>query len=716
MVPNGSEPSIIHIAIPPSQGSLLGEVRAELLGAALTFRLQQRVVVTLADSYDHLAALLEGGKHHAFWVPPQLRDRAERLAASVLVPQRGEAPQYCAALVARRGAAHDLASLEGGRAAWVAPTSSAGYRLAREHLIRAGFDPDSLFSKQAFHGSYRLALEAVLDGCADVTSIYANRADEAAVRTALAEHVGEREVGLKPIAYTGWTPSDVVVVLRTLPQRAVARLTLALMELASGAAADRTLNELLQAKALNLHSPSMDALLAAGPGANGPAPVVRQPTFAELTPEGDVLRLQGFNGPSSSLEALLGIEGAGAVRHLARRVAADSRPARIEFRQPLPDRVEWWAADAATWSLSPPTILVALRNLTAKRQSEAELLRMASFPVLDPSPVIELEEDGRVRFANPAARTLFCGLLEVGADHPVVRAAVEAHRAHHGDGPARVAYQHEERHLELHVSRIDELRCLRIFGMDVTERRNMEATLIRADRLVSLGTLCAGVGHEINNPLTYVQSNLEFVRDQLRSLADGSASAADGAELHQALEDTLHGLARIAAIVGDLKTLSRGATDHICATDVGRVLESTLRMAATHLRGHVTVVRELADVPPVDANETRLGQVFLNLVMNAVHAMEARRDVQHQLTLRTRVEAAGAVLVEISDTGGGIPPDVARRLFEPFFTTKAPNVGTGLGLPISRAIVTALGGTLSFSSVPGQGTTFRVVLPASARA
>lgn len=708
------EASIVHVAIPPSQGSLLGAVRAELLGAALSFRLRRRVVVTVADSYEQLAQLLDGGKHHALWVPPRLRERAERLAAAVLVPVRGASPQYCAALVAKPGTGTGLASLTGARAAWVAPTSSGGYRLAVEHLQRAGLEPGALFSKQTFYGSYRLALEAVLDGSADVTSIYATQADETAVRAALAEHVGEREVRLLPVAYTSWTASDVIVVLRSLPQKDAARLALAFMELSRDAVHDPSLRELLQAKGLTLQFPSTNELLAAAEAeARGPDETAQHTAFAELSEDGDTVRLHGPRGPQGSLESLLGAEGASAVRTLARRVAAASSGARIELRQALPDRVEWWTADAAPWNTTPPTVLVALRNVTAKRHGEADLLRMASFPVLDPSPVIELEADGNVKFANPAARALFPDLLEAGADHPIVRAAVEAHRTHAGEGAARVEYEHADRNLELRVSRIDELRSLRVFGMDVTERKSLEATLIRADRLVSLGTLCAGVGHEINNPLTYVQSNLEFVREEIERLSRDPASFDEGTDLRDALKDTLEGIRRISAIAGDLKTLSRGAADHTVPIDVRTVLESTLRMAACHLRGQVTVVRELSEVPPVDGNETRLGQVFLNLVMNAVHAMEARPGLHHQLTVRTRAEPDGGVVVEIADTGGGVPPELAPRLFEPFFTTKAAGSGTGLGLPISRAIVVGLGGTLSFSTEAGRGTTFRTVLPAS---
>ena len=436
------------------------------------------------------------------------------------------------------------------------------------------------------------------------------------------------------------------------------------------------------------------------------------PWFLELDAQGSVFQR---GGPvADTLATSLGGDGATQVKALALRVISSQASAQLEFRHVSDGAVESWRAEAAPWGdAAAPRALMVLRNVTAQREGAHELLRMGSFPVLDPSPTLEVDLDGAVRFANPAARRVFPDLLELGARHPIAMAAVNAHRSCEGGGPAQLEYAHGDRHFELSVSRIDELRSLRVFTIDVTERKKMEATLVRTDRLVSLGTICAGVGHEINNPLAYVLANLEFMTDEVARLNGGAGAAGDLTGLVETLDDTRKGVERIATIVGDLKALSRGTAQQAVPVDVRAILESTLRMAASQLRGHATVVREFADVPTVDADETRLGQVFLNLVVNAIHAMKHAGGPAHRLTLATRADSARQVLVEIKDTGGGIPAHVAARLFEPFFTTKAVGVGTGLGLSISRSIISGFGGSLAFETEPGRGTTFRVTLPPS---
>ena len=163
-------------------------------------------------------------------------------------------------------------------------------------------------------------------------------------------------------------------------------------------------------------------------------------------------------------------------------------------------------------------------------------------------------------------------------------------------------------------------------------------------------------------------------------------------------------------IVRDLKVFSRAQEDRRGAVDVEKVLESTLRMAQNEIRHRAKVVKVYGQVPRVDANEGRLGQVLLNLIVNAVQAIPEGNYESNAITITTKVDH-DTVLVSIADTGSGIPPEVQRRLFTPFFTTKPAGVGTGLGLAISHRIVTGLGGQLDFVSEVGKGTTFRVRLP-----
>lgn len=249
---------------------------------------------------------------------------------------------------------------------------------------------------------------------------------------------------------------------------------------------------------------------------------------------------------------------------------------------------------------------------------------------------------------------------------------------------------------------------------DVTERRNMQARLQLADRMASVGTLAAGVAHEINNPLAYVLANLGYAHGELnRQLERGAPPT-----LHlvsTALGEALHGAERVQNIVGDLKTFSRESPEQLHAVDVRRVLDSTLNLASAEIRHRARLVKRYGDgVPPVHGNESRLGQVFLNLLVNAVQSLPSDGTAEQQeIRVTTRRQEDGRVAVEITDTGAGIAPELMGRIFDPFFTTKPPGVGTGLGLSICHNLVTAMGGELHVFSDLGRGTTFQILMPPS---
>ena len=166
-------------------------------------------------------------------------------------------------------------------------------------------------------------------------------------------------------------------------------------------------------------------------------------------------------------------------------------------------------------------------------------------------------------------------------------------------------------------------------------------------------------------------------------------------------------------IVRDLKTFSRVDSADNADVDVRQVLESTLNLAATEIRHRARLVKQFGEVPPVRANESRLGQVFLNLLVNAAQAIPGGTPERHEIRVATRVGSGNRVVVEVADTGMGIAAKHLPRLFDPFFTTKEPGVGTGLGLSICHSLVAALGGEIHVESEPGKGSTFRVLLPAS---
>jgi two-component system, NtrC family, sensor kinase len=249
---------------------------------------------------------------------------------------------------------------------------------------------------------------------------------------------------------------------------------------------------------------------------------------------------------------------------------------------------------------------------------------------------------------------------------------------------------------------------------DFTERKHMQAQLMLGDRLASMGTLAAGIAHELNNPLSYVLSNLEFLHRALGPIPR-PLGAEELMEYQQVLDDAREGSERMRQIVRQLKVFSRVDDAHEEAVDLHRLLDSVAQMAASEIRPRARLVKQYGAVPAVRANEGKLFQVFLNLVINAAHAIPEGFTDAHEIRLMTRTDDAGQVVVEVRDTGRGIAPELLRRIFDPFFTTKAPGQGTGLGLSICDTIVKALGGGITVESTPGQGATFRVTLHASAR-
>ena len=243
------------------------------------------------------------------------------------------------------------------------------------------------------------------------------------------------------------------------------------------------------------------------------------------------------------------------------------------------------------------------------------------------------------------------------------------------------------------------------------EQRRAQQQLMISERLASVGTLAAGVAHEINNPLLVVMSSLACALDDVKAGAAATVSGAELAEqLRGPLEDAQEAVERVRLIVRDLRVFSRAEAETRAPVDVRKVLDSAERMARHELMNRARLVRRYGEVAPVYGNEARLGQVFLNLIVNAAQAMPTGSSEANTITLTTRQEG-NEVVVEVTDTGSGIPPEILPRVFDVFFTTKPVGVGTGLGLAICHQIVTGMNGKISVESTPGHGTTFRVVLP-----
>jgi len=261
------------------------------------------------------------------------------------------------------------------------------------------------------------------------------------------------------------------------------------------------------------------------------------------------------------------------------------------------------------------------------------------------------------------------------------------------------------------------------------KKRRMSLLVDETERLAALGCLAAGVGHEINNPLTFVMMNLTQSIHELRPWPRLPAGPAVGrppevdlaevnacmAEVSGMLEDCRIGGERIRETVSNLQRLSRRGDEKRESIDAQTLIEQSVSMVWNQIRHRARLIKMFGKIPSITGNRARLGQVFLNLLVNATQAIPEGDAEWNEIRISTTVQAGATgaeVVFEISDSGKGIPPEILAHVFEPFFTTKPMGQGTGLGLSISRQTVIEHGGRMTVDSVLGKGTVFRVFLPA----
>jgi signal transduction histidine kinase len=283
---------------------------------------------------------------------------------------------------------------------------------------------------------------------------------------------------------------------------------------------------------------------------------------------------------------------------------------------------------------------------------------------------------------------------------------------------------------------------------DVTDRKRMELELQSSQRLEAVGHLAAGIAHEINTPTQYIGDNTTFLRDaftesmaliramkgHLERIRDGAGQdaavagqalagleAADmdylEAEIPKAIQQTLEGVARVTKIVGAMKDFSHPGGESATTIDLHRAIDSTITISRGEWKSVATLETDFAtDLPLVACFPGEFNQVILNLVVNAAHAIEARRELPGAgdlglIRIGTRL-LPGEVEIWVSDNGTGVPAEIRDRIFEPFFTTKAVGKGSGQGLSLVHAIITQKHkGRINLESSPGKGTTFRIFLP-----
>jgi PAS domain S-box-containing protein len=351
--------------------------------------------------------------------------------------------------------------------------------------------------------------------------------------------------------------------------------------------------------------------------------------------------------------------------------------------------------------------------LAASQRSEA---RFQSLIEHAPDGVVILQH-GRIVLANPAAVQMF-GEPDFDAvrgrllsDYlPPAEAARAADRIAALYAGATITSS-EYRLLNGFVGEVqstlyeyDDKPAILTFVRDVAERRRMEDTLVRADRLAALGTMAATVAHEINNPLTYLQLNLQRLEREAATESDPRRAAL----FREHIANALHGVERVARIVRDLRAYSRDHSDEPeSPVDVVAVVDRALQMVEHDLRHRAQLVRRYSEQPAiVVGNAGWLEQIVINLLVNAIHALDGSSS-RNQITIE--IETGAEVRIIVADTGPGLPDP--ERAFEPFFTTKPVGEGTGLGLSVCKQLVERMRGRIEVVSTSAKGTTIAVVLP-----
>jgi PAS domain S-box-containing protein len=393
---------------------------------------------------------------------------------------------------------------------------------------------------------------------------------------------------------------------------------------------------------------------------------------------------------------------------------------------------------------SRSAVLLHARDIRERRRLEREVAQLALFPENNPMPVLRLDERGEVLYENPAAKRYSASIGRPDATIKDVlpkdfvgelKNAIDEQRIvlHH-------RYRAEGRHLSLSYRPLPAARELFAMIVDETDRvlaeqkivkyaeelestnrqlREAQSQLVQSEKMASLGNLVAGVAHELNTPIGAVASNVDVQRRAIEVVRNGLAVAELAPHvtanprigkalgiLEETTKVTRDASERVSRIVKSLRNFARLDEAERKKADIHEGLDSTLTLLRHELRGGIEVVKDYGTLPEIDCFPNQLNQVFMNILVNACHAIEETGKI----TIATRLDGKNAI-VSITDTGKGIKPEHLSKVFDPGFTTKGVGVGTGLGLSISFRIIQDHRGTISVASEVGKGTTFTLRLP-----
>jgi len=407
-----------------------------------------------------------------------------------------------------------------------------------------------------------------------------------------------------------------------------------------------------------------------------------------------------------------------AVRDAIEECLITREPCNAEHIFEIAGKETWWLASSspifdASGALTHVVCSFFYVDFLKRTEEDLRQSEQSFHTIIDriPDAVIVVARQGLV-YANPAALKLFGVPSAAHISRSVMQYVHVADRAR-----VRASIRSAPKLVEARLVRADgrhravELVAIRaVFEgrasvvaivRDVTERNELHARLVQADRSIALGTLAGGVAHEINTPLSYVLTNVGFVLEQL----EGQRGI--DPELLAALRDAMSGTDRVASIVRELRALVRGDPRMIGPVDLRKTIDRVVQLGRAYVERHASLVVRQSDVGLVCGSDL-LGQVFLNLLLNATHAIRPGNAAQNEVRLDVEPKDDTWVVVRVKDTGVGIEPQHIDRVFDPFFTTKTPGEGMGLGLPLALRVVEACGGRITVLSTPGHGATFEV--------
>ena len=356
---------------------------------------------------------------------------------------------------------------------------------------------------------------------------------------------------------------------------------------------------------------------------------------------------------------------------------------------------------------------IAVRRIRADKgaRNRDRWLATALHAVQD--AVITTDANGRILFVNPAAESIIGIRAEeaLGKDADEILRSVDRESLVSQTTPLGTGQPSQGEHARGSV----------IVLHDTGERQKLQRQLELADRLTSLGAMAAGTAHELNNPLTVVMTNAGMAAELVRQIREvlpypaGIPAQDKLVRVDEALTDLQAAASRMARIIGDLRAFSRPAENSSEIVDLRRCVEWAIRATAHEFQLRARLSTRFEPAPLVQGEPARIEQVLVNLLVNAAHAIEPGHMDANEVQLSIRTAEDGRALIEIRDTGAGIPPQVLDRIFDPFFTTKKAGVGTGLGLAICQGIVKALGGEIRAASTVGKGTSFTILLNPATR-